>query len=195
MRWTLACTIGLIPAALGMPLIFSAGELPPLVRILALALLGAVEGLTLGWAQAIVLHHDGIIKRRDLWVAATTAGSCVAWAIVGVTTARQTGVLPAEMTPVALVFCGGHGVLVGLAQWAVLRRDLPDASPWAAACGLAWMAGERLTYAGLVAVAAGAAASTLALTRLIMGLMIGAITGLGLVILTEEKENPKERRL
>jgi len=195
LRWTLACTVGLAPAALAMPLFISVDALPPMLRILGLALFGAFEGLALGWAQAVVLTHDHMIRRRGPWVAATMMGSSIAYIVCALGMARMPAPMTENLTPWVMLYWGGHGALIGLAQWAVLRRDVLDACPWPVASGLAWMVGQNLIYPSFAVVAAGAGAGILIVPRLMMGLLVGAVTGMSLVLLTEGREEMEESRL
>lgn len=192
LRWTLACTVGLAPVALIMPLFISADALPPEQRILALGLFGILEGLALGWAQSVVLAHEHLIRRRFTWVVSTAAASCVAYVVCAVGMARMPASMTEHLSPWVMVFWGGHGALVGLVQWAVLRHSVPDACPFAAAAGLAWMVGQNLVYPSYAAAVAGDGVAALVVSRLMMGLLVGAVSGMSLVLLTESFDRDEE---
>lgn len=192
LRWTLACTVGLAPVAFTMPLFIAADALPPGQRILALALFGAFEGLMLGWAQSFVLAHEHLIRRRITWVVSTAVASSIAYIVCAVGMSRMPASMTESVSPWVMVFWGGHGALVGLVQWAVLRHSVPDAGPFAAASGLAWMVGQNLVYPSYAAAVAGEGIAPLVVSRLLMGLLVGAVSGMSLVLLTESFDRDEE---
>lgn len=192
LRWTLACTVGLAPVALLMPLFISADALPPVQRILALAVFGAVEGLLLGWAQSYALVYEHMIWRRLPWIVATAAASCIAYVVCAIGMSRMPASMTEQLSPWVMVFWGGHGALVGLVQWAVLRHRIPDACPLVAAFGLAWMVGQNLVYPNYAAAVAGEGMGPLMISRLVMGLLVGAVSGMSLVLMTESFDTVEE---
>ena len=102
---------------------------------------GAVEGAVLGWAQAGLLRPavEGLRPRR--FIALTSAGAVVAYA-VGLAPSTLGGDL-ADLPPVLLAVAAllaGAVLLgsIGTAQWIELRRWVPRAGRWVAATALAW---------------------------------------------------------
>ncbi|MFI1991490.1 hypothetical protein [Actinoplanes sp. NPDC020271] len=114
------------------------------VSVPVLLAAGAVEGLLLGWGQAVVLRgvFPGFPARR--WTAVTSVAAMCAYAI---------GLLPSALAPVrqnwpvyVLVpgaLLAGLALLnsIGAAQWTVLRGLTPYAGRWVVASALAWLAG------------------------------------------------------
>ncbi len=164
----------------------------PINVVMLLHVVGALEGMALGFTQWLVLRR--YIKHVGGWIVATSIGAIAAWliglkVIVVLTLIFFNGVM-AETTPLALlksVFWLGTwmGAVVGLAQWLVLRTHVRRGIIWVLANALAWGLGllvavmgitwgEASTWAtgtALVPIAAGATA----------GAVVGAITGITLV--------------
>jgi hypothetical protein len=115
LRWTLATAIG-----------WSAGEavasLVPEDSVLGGALHTAVIGVILGASQWLVLRRS--IDVGGQWIVATTAGSAIGGAI-GIAASFASGadvIQPWALLP--------FGIMLGLAQWLVLRTKLAGASWW-----------------------------------------------------------------
>lgn len=183
--WTLAGTAGLAPAAIALPLYLNiSAAASPVVRVLALLLLGAAEGLALGLAQVWILRRRQLLDDTRYWIAATAAGSAAAWALIGL--CGLFSAPPAELTPLIFALWGAHGAVVGAVQWLAVRRQTPYFSAWIAVCVLAWIAGEKLAFPSLVALSNGADPSLMIVPRLCMGLVIAAVTGVGLLLLRSD---------
>ena len=105
------------------------------VRIVSTwAFTGAFLGVMIGGAQAILLRKHGISPRR--WIAASIAGGIAGWfagmyAARYVATVLLSGFVP-DLVPV-LVMSFIPGLILGVAQWWVLRRTHQDAHWWIAA--------------------------------------------------------------
>ncbi len=128
------------------------GELTPGMLVLGAVLCGAACGLSIGLAQWFVLRR--LIKRTGLWVAATAAGyasigllplvasafqpSWLHWAqeliIFGKMhwLARVEASWPEASWPAGAVTLVMFGVVLGIAQWLVLRGRVRQAGWWIA---------------------------------------------------------------
>ena len=85
----------------------------------------------------------------------------------------------------AVVFGGGLLVSIGVPQWLVLRRHLRHAGWWVLANALAWSLGLAVPFVALALVPDAAPfwvwAATGIVSGLLMGLVVGALTGLALL--------------
>jgi hypothetical protein len=83
------------------------------------------------------------------------------------------------------------GILIGLVQWPVLRREIPRASTWILASVVGWTLGAAISYLVLNALITGDQAS-LPLVAVVdsglTGLVAGMITGLALVWLVRQPD-------
>ncbi len=94
---------------------------------------GAVIGLSVGIAQWLVLRRR--INRAGWWILAS---------IVGFGVGKDVGDMVAQAVSVAagLGLAGiVIGISLGLSQWLVLRRHVPDAHWWIWATAIAWTLG------------------------------------------------------
>src|SRR5690349_14543359 len=129
-----------LPAAVGA----LTADAPPMVSVPALLAAGAVEGILLGWGQAVVLRRvlSGFPVRG--WVAVTSAAAVFAYA-VGLAPSTLAdlwvGWPPGVLVPIAVLL----GLMVvnsiGTAQWTILRRLVPRPGRWIAVTALAWLGG------------------------------------------------------
>jgi hypothetical protein len=114
------------------------------VAVPALLAAGAVEGLLLGWGQAVVLRRvlPGFPQRR--WIVVTAAAAVLAY-LIGLLPSTFAGIWsawpPAVLIPVGVLL--GTVLLnsIGVAQWTVLRGLAGDAGRWIVYSALAWLAG------------------------------------------------------
>lgn len=165
------------------------------LREALVASIGAVYGAILGVAQWLVLRRR--IPHSEGWILATVGGSLVAW-VVGVLvsvllaltyfgeTDYRGSVLPAIALLGAWI-----GLVLGFAQWTVLRRVYQRATLWVGANVIAWAVGLPIAFigAGLTQQATSTLKSTLigVLTGVASGTMIGVITGTALVWLLRSR--------
>jgi hypothetical protein len=114
----------------------------PWLAVPALLAAGAVEGAMLGGGQAAVLRQAVAGLPARWWVAATTAGAVLAYAIGMAPSTFGAANWPAAAF-VALAVPGGAALLlsIGVAQWLVLRRHIPRAGRWIVATAAAWIVG------------------------------------------------------
>ena len=129
-----------VPAGVGVATAASS----PVVTLPALVAAGAVEGAFLGWGQVRVLQRALPAISRARWIAATAAAAAFAYFVgMGPSTWASpiTDWPPAAVVGVMSIL--GIAVLfsIGTAQWLVLRRHVPKATPWIAITALAWFVG------------------------------------------------------
>jgi hypothetical protein len=102
------------------------------------------------------------------WLLVTTLGSTAGWALGW----QASYLAPGWLAVFALA--GVMGLVLGAAQWLVLRANLGGAGWWAAATGLGWAAGFPL---------GAETAGRLGLVGLPFGLLAGLVTGAALGLL------------
>ena len=165
---------------------------PPGAEILivtaAFLAIGAYEGAIVGAAQWLVLRRWLPSLRAKSWIAATVAGAVVAWMLGRIPSALAdwksasggTGE-PALGLPaiVALSAAAGAvlGVILGGAQWFVLREHVRRARLWIGANALAWAAAMPLIF--IAAGMPGPHASTASIGALLLATVgvAGAVVG------------------
>ena len=170
--------------------------LPPgeeiLIGTAAFLVIGAYEGAIVGTAQWLVLRRALPSLRARNWIGATVAGAVVAWMLGRIPSALADwksvsgGVGQTEPSASVILLLSAAagaalGLILGAAQWVVLRGHVRRAGLWIGANALAWAAGMPLIF-----VAAGIPAphtSTLAIGALVLvtvgvtGAVVGAIEG------------------
>lgn len=186
-------------AAVGFLVATRLGEphgLPQTLLFAALfVLLGAFEGLIVGFAQAKVL----VRRLPDLqgWVQATVVGAVVAWVIgmapstiMSLTHSGGSGPPPEIGEPLRLLLAAGLGLVAGpvlaFFQWRCLRRCVSRrAAWWLPANAAAWALGMPIIFVSAhlgagtsnpILVMLGVGASLLA-----AGAVVGAVHGCALV--------------
>jgi hypothetical protein len=82
------------------------------------------------------------------------------------------------------------GVIIAIAQWPALHREIPNVIPWIAASVLGWALGAFLSFVLVNALFSTTANLTLTAitTALVTGLVAGGITGLALVYIARQPE-------
>jgi hypothetical protein len=174
------------------------GAAQALAFSLLFILLGAFEGLVVGWAQVRVLRKR--LPAIDGWVRATVVGAVAAWVLgmlpsmimsLGETVEGSAPPPPEVGEPLRLLLAAGLGFVAGpvlaFFQWRVLRRYVQRAAWWLPANAAAWAVGMPVVFLGahistytipVLAVVVGVA-TTLA----IAGAAVGAIHGRALLLL------------
>jgi hypothetical protein len=158
---------------------------------------GAFEGLVVGAAQWSVLRRALPDLRARAWIGATMLGAFVAWCLgmlpgtlmsLAPRSAAPAAPSPFEGPPVYPLAMGMGavlGVVLGLPQWAVLRRRAPRGRRWIAANSAAWALGMPIIF--LVAdglpsgLPAAAIAAIVLATLALAGAVVGAVNGAVLV--------------
>jgi hypothetical protein len=184
LRWLVSSAVGLaVGFIVYFPLVVGfASDVGGVLQTLISAVGGALFGASLGIAQWLVLRRRA--SQPGLWVWASVAGGTV-----GGVLALAVGEVVGEASgfEVAVVVGGAAlGASLGIAQWLVLRRHLPQAGWWILASsvglGLGFAMGRVL--GGLVAQAVGEALAEVFGTVTLATLLLvgyGAITGGALV--------------
>jgi hypothetical protein len=122
-----------------------------------LVLLGAFEGLVVGWAQARVLKAR--LPELTGWVRASIVGAVLAWIIGMVPSTIMSLNQSTDTTPppeigeaLQLVLAAGMGLVAGpilaFFQWRSLRHQVARAGWWLPANALAWAVGMPIIFLG-----------------------------------------------
>jgi hypothetical protein len=177
-----------------------------LLSVLPAVLAGAFEGLVVGWAQWSVLRPALLGVRAPAWIGATVLGAVVAWClgmlpstIMSLTPQPATapaGPSPFEgplVYPLAMGMGAVLGVVLGLPQWAVLRRWAPRGWRWIAANSAAWALGMPIIFlvaGGLPQALPVAAIVAIVLATLALaGAVVGAVNGAVLVRMLPDRQS------
>lgn len=186
--------LGLGLAALIAIAVAQSQAVPPAAEILAVTAaflaIGAYEGAIVGVAQWLVLRRLLPSLRAKSWIAATVTGAVVAWMLGRIPSALADwesvsgGVgQPAPSLPVIVGLSAAAGaalgVILGAAQWFVLREHVRRAPVWIAANALAWATGMPLIF--IAAGIPGPRASVVSIAALLLvtvaaaGAVVGAV--------------------
>jgi hypothetical protein len=120
-------------------------------------LLGALEGLVVGWAQASVLEQR--LPKLRVWVRASVVGAVVVWAlgmapstIMSLSQPPGAGQPPEISEALRLLLAAGLGVVAGpvlaFFQWRSLRQHVQRAWWWLPANAIAWAVGMPIISLG-----------------------------------------------
>ena len=182
--WTLAVAagelVGFVPPAVTGASLAALGA-PDVALVVGLTLAGALEGLSVGAAQAAVLrrHAAGIDGGR--WVRATVAGAAFAW-FVGMGGGALLGSSAGSALLLVVMVPAWTAALLamGFLQWRVLRASVPSSGRWVPVNAGAWLLGVMIVvgalsaapnaWPGVVHAVIGVAAAVA------MGLTVGALT-------------------
>ena len=161
-----------------------------------LLLIGTLEGLLLGFAQYLVLRR--YIQKANYWILFTTVGVLVSW-FMGLTVSAVIGLFYAAnlhqkittlINEIALLGAA-IGIVIGCAQWLILKAVSKQAIWWVFTNALAFSLGLVIAFIGagidlspglnihtsLIAVATGG----------VIGIAISSITGIVLVWLLKPR--------
>lgn len=174
----------------------------PVAAGVAVAAGAIIEGTVVGAAQWLVLRRPLPHMRWRSWVLATAAGALAAWTLGMIPStlanlgADSGAAPPPEMgsaTAFALAALMGLvlGPVLGFPQWLVLRRYVHRAFWWVPANAAAWAPAMVVIFAGAGSVPAGGVGPGLVLALLLTlaaaGAVVGAIHGLALIWLLQQK--------
>ncbi|MCT7950451.1 hypothetical protein NG798_11675 [Ancylothrix sp. C2] len=151
------------------------------------ALEGMLGGAVIGLAQSFALRKK--FKGREWWVLVNIAS----WGLVAFTgigaigwMAPKTQIIPLRMVYgiVNGTFVGGA---IGVAQWLLLKHQIPQAWRWILAMSMAWAIGLAIgwTFGGVLRAATGLFVAEVIGLTVAWGL-VGAITGIALIILLRD---------
>jgi hypothetical protein len=164
-----------------------------LIVTAAFLVIGAYEGAIVGAAQWLVLRRVLPDLRARSWVGATLVGAVIAWMLGRVPSALAdwNGASAQAQPSLAIILLlstaagAALGLILGTAQWFVLRNHVARAGVWIGANALAWAVGMPLIF--LAAGIPGPHTSALAIAALaliavgIAGAVVGAVEGAFLV--------------
>lgn len=121
-----------------------------------------VAGIVLGMLQWVVLRQR--LRQASWWILASAGGWTIGWVIIIAVIPPETGI------PSGTV----HGVALGAIQWLILQRQLYQAGWWIIISALAW----TIALEGLTG-------------ELLVGAVVGAVTGIALELLLRYPETLK----
>jgi hypothetical protein len=194
-RWVGASAVGELVALPLAALIVSAAIQSgaggaSLLLIVAGALAGMVNGAIVAGLQWLALRRPVQQLSGWRWTLMTALGSALPW-VWGIS--KKSSLYLAQGNDAAvlgtvLLLALLVGVVLGGAQWTVLRRVLHHAGWWMPVSILAWLLGVVVLVGGGSLIHAGTPLWSLLLvsgiTGLVVGSLVGIITGLALVGLT-----------
>ena len=159
-----------------------------------MVLAGALEGMSIGLFQWRVLRRVFPTLTARAWLIPTISVAAGGWFIGMLPQMFFEGGEGTQTTPepspqvvmiFATVFGGIAGIVFGAAQCFVLRRHVSAATVWIWTNAIGWALAMAVIYLGASLPTAewtlGAVVLTGALTGIVAGLTIGAVTGAGLV--------------
>ena len=181
LEWTLATALGML-----------LGFLPTIVLVnlfdlsIARIIVPLWAGFLVGLAQWVVLRK--YVNEVSDWILAAGASWAVGYAL---------GLLIMNgLTDTGLDAFFGYvlfGAIVALVQWPILRREIPHVWMWILANVIGWTAGFYLSELSLALFfhepVINPVASTSVLSG-VSGLVAGAITGIALVLIVRQPEQP-----
>lgn len=176
--WTLATTFGML-----------VGYLPSffLVNILDLGLarliVPVLAGLLIGFSQWVVLRR--YVSNISDWILTGGAGWAVGY-VFGLFVINSLIGLPLGGFLGYVLF----GVIVAVAQWPILSREIPNLFTWVVANVAGWTLGFYASQLSLNLFEGPAIAPALSVTLVstVSGLIAGAITGIALVWIVRQPD-------
>jgi hypothetical protein len=197
--WVLAtATGGLIGMGIVAVASAIASQFGTVSTVSLLHVVGALEGITLGLTQWLVLRR--YIKHMGWWIIATGIGAMIAWLIGLKVIVVLTLIFFSDLTAQPMLstlleaafFLGiWVGAVLGCAQWFVLRSHVRRAMIWVFANALAWGFGLLIALTGATLIKPGEVKLETALIGIatggVTGFVIGAITGIALVWLLKPR--------
>lgn len=183
--WTLAVAlgelVGFVPPAVTGATLAALGA-PDIALVVGLTVAGAVEGLSVGVAQATVLRRTLPEVDRRRWVRATALGAAFAWFVgMGGGALMGSSVAPPLLLLVVMVPAWTAALLaMGFLQWRVLRETVPHSGRWVPVNAGAWLLGVMIVVVALSAAPnswPGAVHAVIGVVAAVaMGLTVGALT-------------------
>jgi hypothetical protein len=179
LSWCLATTAGMLLGFVPIALLVSDLDLG-----LARVLIPLVAGFFVGFLQWLVLREymtestDWILSGGASWAVAYALGLFAIQLLAGSWLGALLGYL---------VF----GAIIGLIQWPVLRREIPNALSWILASIIGWGLGAYLSQVVIALFSGGSPVNPVLSTAVIVGvtgLVAGAITGLAFVRIVRQPD-------
>jgi len=179
LSWCLATMAGMLLGFVPIALLVSDLDLG-----LARVLIPLVAGFLVGFLQWLVLRRyltestDWILSGGASWAAAYALGLIAVQLLAGSWLGAVLGYLL-------------FGAIIGLVQWPVLRREIPNALSWVIASIFGWALGAYLSQVVLALFSDGSPIDPLVSTAVIVGvtgLVAGAITGLAFVRIVRQPD-------
>lgn len=170
LRWVVATTVGWV---IGFAI--CEAVIKPIVNALThFNSDGAVIGISIGIGQGLVLQRR--IGRKSWWILASIIGFGIGRDVSDVVAQSISG-------PSGTALGGlGIGSSLGLAQWLVLRRHVPDARWWILASAIAWTIGWAI-ISSVDPEAAGASMAAALAVGSAGAVAAGLVTAAALVLL------------
>lgn len=177
--WTLATAAGMLAGYLPFLLVVDSVDLL-IVRILLPIWAGFLVGLFQWFVLRQYLTHsaDWIFSEGAAWSVAYALGLLIVQ------------LLDENILTLAIAYLI-FGAIIGIIQWPVFRREMPNILPWVLANVVGWALGAFLSQLVLNAIVTGDEVSQLLSSIVISGvtgLIAGAITGLALIWIVRKPE-------
>jgi hypothetical protein len=186
LSWTLATAVGMLLGFVPASLVVDNIDLG-----LARVFVPLVAGLLVGLLQWVVLRPY-LVQASD-WILAGAAGWAVGFAL-GLVVIQTLSGSPIGAITGYLLF----GVIIGLIQWPVLRREIPNALSWVLASIVGWAAGLLVAQLALSQFFGDNPIHpvvTSAISAGVSGLIAGAITGWAFVQIVRQPERISVKRV
>jgi hypothetical protein len=179
LEWCLATAAGMLLGFVPVALLVSDLDLG-----LARILIPLIAGFFVGLLQWFVLRR--YMTGSTDWILSGGASWAVAYAfgLIGIQ-------LLASSWLGAILGYLLFGAIIGLTQWPVLRREIPNAFSWVVASIFGWAVGAYLSQLAILMFSGGSPLDPLASTAIIVGvtgLVAGAITGLAFVWMVRQPD-------
>ena len=179
LEWTLATALGMLLGFLPSIVLVNLLDLP-----LARVIVPLWAGFLVGLAQWMVLRK--YVNEVTDWILAAGASWAVGYALGLLIMNGLSGTGLGAFIGYVL-----FGVIVAIAQWPILRREIPNVWMWILANVIGWTAGFYLSQLSLGLFfhepVIDPVASTSVLSG-VSGLVAGAITGIALVLIVRQPE-------
>lgn len=177
--WTLATTIGMLAGYLPFMLVVDTFDLL-LVRIL----LPLWAGLLVGLCQWFVLRQ--YLTHSTNWI----LSEGVAWSLAYAFGLLFIQILDQNLFTLTIAYLL-FGAIIGVIQWPVFRREMPNILPWVLANVIGWALGAFISQFVVNLIITGDVASQMLSSTIVSGvtgLIAGAVTGIALIWIVRKPE-------
>jgi hypothetical protein len=194
---TFAVLAALINLTSGLP-----GVSQVLLSFVLAVLTGSIEATIISLLQWSIIRHIFPTLKFRAWWCATVVGALAAY-VAGylpstiMNLGEQTSQMPVSEPPqwIQLLLAGGLGLVTGailsFAQWLVLRKHVAHAGVWLPANMVAWAVGMPIIFWGMDLAMRGRplmhTVGIIAGMLLLTGMVVGAVHGLFLLALAQQK--------